>query len=184
MPDTEALKIHEAQEHAEEVHLDRRLGPVSLTMAILAVTVAAISLLAHRAHNEVLLSQMRANFQKAELVGKRTQRHADEVLIELVGIVNPQNTSPATVLKERFSREMDRYAIEEEQVEAEERRLELEGDRARRKANRFDMGELFCEMALVLSSITLLTRQRTFWFAGIAAGVAGVAVAVSAFWVG
>lgn len=181
MPEKEGFNIHEAHEHAELVHSDRTLAPVSLTMAILAVSVAAISLLGHRAHNEVLLSQMRANFQKAELVGKATQQHADTVLIELIGVLAPQSTSKSAALKEKFSSEVRRYANEQDEVRAEEHRLEFESEAARRKANRFDIGELFCEMALVLSSITLLTRQRTFWYGGIAAGAVGLIVAVSAF---
>lgn len=184
MPEKEAFNIHEAHEHAEVVHSERKLAPISVTMAILAVLVAAISLLGHRAHNEVLLAQMRANFQKAELVGKSTQRHADEVLIELIDALDPPNTSQSTTLKENVKREQERYASQEEEVAAEERRLELESEHSRRKANRFDLGELFCEMALVLSSITLLTRQRIFWFAGIGAGTLGAILAVSAFWVG
>ena len=89
-------------------------------MAILAVSVAAISLLGHCAHNEVLLSQMRANFQKAELVGKTTQQHADAILIELIGVMNPQKTSELTALNEQLSREMTRYANKEEQTQPRE----------------------------------------------------------------
>ena len=183
MDERDALKIHEAHEHAEMAHADTTLAPVSLTMAILAVSVAAVSLMGHRAHNEVLLSQLRANFQKAELVEKGTQQHADKILIDLLAAVNLQNPSQVTALKEKFGREMEHYAIEQEHVRTEERRLESEGERARRKANRFDVGELFCEMALVLCSITLLTRQRTFWFAGIVAGGVGLVISVTAFWV-
>lgn len=181
MPESDALKIHEARERAELVHVEKGLAPVSLTMAILAVLTAAISLLGHRAHTEVLLSQTRANFQKAELVGKATQQHADAVLLEMLGVLSPQNNAQAVLLKEKFSREMERYARDQELAGAEERRLENESDAARRKANRLDLGELFCEMALVLCSITLLTRQRPFWFGGIAAGALGLIVSLSAF---
>ena len=41
---------HELQERAEAGHHDSSLAPVSLAMAILAVCVAAVSLLGHRAH--------------------------------------------------------------------------------------------------------------------------------------
>lgn len=181
MSEKDALKIHEAQEYAELAHVEKALAPVSLTMAILAVLTAAISLLGHRAHTEVLLSQTRANFQKAELVGKATQQHADAVLIEMLGVLAPQNTAPAVLLKEKFNREMERYAHDQEQAAAEERRLERESELARRKANRFDVGELLCEMALVLCSITLLTRQRPYWFGGIVAGALGLIVSLSAF---
>jgi uncharacterized protein DUF4337 len=181
MPESDALKIHESRERAELAHVEKALAPVTLSMAILAVLIAANSLLGHRAHTEVLLSQTRANFQKAELVGKATQQHADAVLIEMLGVLNPQNTAQAAALKEKFTREMERYVRDQEQAGAEERRLENESGFARRKANRFDVGGLFCEMALVLCSITLLTRQRGFWFGGIVAGALGVVISATAF---
>ncbi len=61
-------------------------------MAILAVSAAAISMLGHRAYDEELVAQTRANVQKAELVGKDSQQHADAVLMELLAVLNSQNT--------------------------------------------------------------------------------------------
>lgn len=181
MSERENLKIHEAREKAELAHENRSLGPVSLTMAVLAVLAAGISTLGHRAHNEVLLSQTRANFQKAELVGKETQRHADAVLLEFVAAISAENAA-STALRNELSQEMKLYGNERDLVTAAERDLEIEREQAKLKANRLDMGELLCEMALVLASITLLTRQRTYWFAGILAGVAGLVIAISGFW--
>lgn len=181
MSETDSLKIHEAHENAELVHAEKALAPVSMTMAILAVLTAAISLLGHRAHTEVLLAQTRANFQKAELVGTATQEHADAVLLEMLAVLKPQDSTESAALKEKFNREMERYGRDEKIAGDEERRLESESQFARRKANRWDVGELFCEMALVLCSITLLTRQRAFWFGGIIAGALGVVISVSAF---
>jgi hypothetical protein len=180
MSEEDALKIHEAHEHAELAHADKTLAPVSLAMAILAVAVGALSMLGHRAHNGVLLAQTRANFQKTELVGNKTREHADVVLLDMLDVLAPANTARAVALKEEFKIEMKRYENQEGQDRAEERRLEVESQRAQRKANRFDLGELFCEMALVLSSITLLTRDRRFWFAGILAGGVGLVVALTA----
>ena len=54
-------EISELHEHAEEAHHDPGLAPVTITMAILAVLVAAVSLLGHRAHTEELLNQSRAS---------------------------------------------------------------------------------------------------------------------------
>lgn len=181
------LKIHEAHERAEIAHADKTMAPVSLTMAILAVLVAAISLMGHRAHAEVLLTQTRANFQQAKIVGTETQQHADAAMIEvmeLIGLLGAQNTPQATTIKERFSREMDRYSSDLDQVRADMQKLETQSDRARRKANRLDVAELLCQMALVLSSITLLTRRRSFWVASIGGGILGLLVLASAFLIG
>jgi hypothetical protein len=180
MSEQDALKIHEAHEHAELAHADKRLAPVSLTIAILAVALGALSMLGHRAHNEVLLAQTRANFQKTELVGNKTREHADAVVLGMLDVLAPANTAQAVALKEKFKIEMKRYENQGEQERVEGRRLEVERQRAQRKANRFDLGELFCEMALVLGSITLLTRDRRFWVAGILAGVVSLLVALTA----
>jgi hypothetical protein len=181
MSEKDALKLHEAHEYAELAHIEKALAPVSLTMAILAVLVAAISLLGHRAHTEVLLAQTRANFQQAELVGKATQQHADEVLIDMLSALTPVNVEQAAALREKLNRQVEQYEKEQENVTIEEGRLERESQHARRKANRLDVAELFCELALVLCSITLLTRQRAYWFAGILAGGLGLVSSVSAF---
>jgi hypothetical protein len=181
MSATEDLKIHEAHERAELAHVEKALAPVSMTMAILAVLTAAISLLGHRAHTEVLLSQTRANFQKAELVGKATQQHADEVLMQMLRVVTPANAAEAIALREKLEREIGLYGRELTAVAGEEQRLEKESQHARGKANRLDVAELFCEMALVLCSITLLTRQRPYWFGGIVAGSLSLIISLTAF---
>ena len=180
MSEQDALKIHEAHEHAELAHADKTLAPVSLAMAIVAVALGALSMLGHRAHNEVLLAHTRANFWKAELVGNKTREHADAVLLRMLDVLAPGNTAQAVALKEEIKIEMKRYQNQEGQDTAEGRRLDVRSQRAQSKANRFDLGELFCELALVLSSITLLTRDRRFWFAGILAGVVGLVVASTA----
>jgi hypothetical protein len=53
-------EIRELHEGAEKTHRDPSLIPVTLSMAILAVVLAAISLLGHRAHTEALLLQNKA----------------------------------------------------------------------------------------------------------------------------
>ena len=46
-------------------------------------------------------------------------------------------------------------------------------------ADRFDLGEVFLEIALVISSLALLSGKRIFWFLGIASGLAGIGVAIT-----
>ena len=179
MSEEDTFKIHEAHERAELVHAHKTLAPVSLTMAILAVAIGTLSMLGHRAHNEVLLAQTRANFQKAELVGNNTREHADAVLLEMLNVLAPADASPAVALKEKLRTEMKGDESQEEQDKTEGQRLETERQGAQRGANRFDLSQLFCEFALVLSSITLLTEDRRFWFAGILMGVTGLFVALT-----
>lgn len=48
------------------------------------------------------------------------------------------------------------------------------------KAARLDYGELALQLAVVLCSLAILTKNRSFWFSGIACGVLGALIAVSA----
>jgi hypothetical protein len=48
------------------------------------------------------------------------------------------------------------------------------------KAARLDYGELALQFAVVLCSLAILTKNRSFWFVGIASGALGAVVAVSA----
>ena len=55
--------------------------------------------------------------------------------------------------------------------------LEEELHHETQHANRFDLGEVFLEIALVVTSITLLTGRRIYWMLGIAFAAAGIVVA-------
>ena len=56
-------ELHELEDHAEHGSHDPSLLPVTFTMAVLAVVLAATSLLGHRAHTEELLFQSKATDQ-------------------------------------------------------------------------------------------------------------------------
>jgi hypothetical protein len=51
----------------------------------------------------------------------------------------------------------------------------------RRRADRFDLGEVLLEAGLVICSITLLTRKRIFWLCGTLLGLLGIAAGVAGF---
>jgi hypothetical protein len=50
-----------------------------------------------------------------------------------------------------------------------------------KRADRFDLAEVFLEIGLVITSITLLSGRRIFWLLGIVLGVVGVVVAGTGF---
>jgi hypothetical protein len=48
-------------------------------------------------------------------------------------------------------------------------------------ALRFDLGEALLQISVVLSSITLFTRRRSFFIGGLTLGLGGLLVAASAY---
>jgi len=176
-------EIQEMHEHAEEAHRDPSLVPVTLSMAILAVVLAAITLLSHRAHTEELLLQSKATDQWAYFQAKNIRRHSYELFLDLLSVSNPKDAALAEKLKEKYSAEIKRYLEEQSDVQGEAQQLEKEVAIQRHKANRFDLGEVCLEVGIVLVSLTLLTRRRLFWLLGCLAGLAGMAIATSGLWI-
>jgi hypothetical protein len=191
----ELQELHEHAEHARE-HPD--MAPVTLTMAVLAVMVAAVSLLGHRTHteeiilkNEEVLLQDKATDQWAYYQAKNMRRHNNELFADLATIVSTKDAEGAAKLTEKYRAEADRYKDEQKELDTKARELENEGqltrhegDLTRRKADRFDLGEVFLEIALVVTSITLLSGRRIFWSLGLLMAALGVLAAASAWMVG
>jgi Domain of unknown function (DUF4337) len=172
-------ELQELHEHAEHARHDPSAAPVSLTMAILAVVVATVSLLGHRAHTEEVVLQNKVSDKWAEYQAKSIRRHGDEMFIDLTSVLSPKTGEDPGKTREKYAAEADRYRDEQKDLSAEARQLEAETGQERRRADRYDLGEVFLEIALVISSITLLSGRRSFWYAGICMGVIGLVVATT-----
>ena len=57
--------------------------------------------------------------------------------------------------------------------------LEEKVEQAEARANRFDLSEALLEIGLVITSVTLLTRSRIYWYLGIVFSLGGIASALS-----
>jgi hypothetical protein len=174
----ELQELHEHAEHARE-HPD--LAPITLTMAVLAVLVATVSLLGHRTHTEEIILQNKVTDQWAYYQAKNIRRHTDELFADLTTIVASKDADGAATLHEKYRAEADRYKDEQKELDAKARELEKDADLTRRKADRFDLGEVFLEIALVITSITLLSGRRMFWHFGLFIATAGILLAASAW---
>ena len=176
-------EIHELHENAEEAHRDPSLVPVTLSMAILAVVLAGISLLGHRAHTEALLLQSKVTDQWAYYQAKNIRRQTYELFLDLLSVTNPKDAVVAEKLGEKYSSEIKRYENEQDAIQFEAQQLEKEVETQQHKANWFDLGEVCLEVGIILTSLTLLTRRKLFWQLGGLAGLVGLAIAPSGFWV-
>ena len=173
-------ELHELQEHAEHAKHDPSLAPVSLTMAILAVLVAIVSLLGHRAATEAVLNQARASDQWAYYQAKNIRGHEDKLFASLTNVVTASSEA-VSKLREDYLKESERYTEEQKEIETKAHELEKDVAVEQKRADRFDLGEVFLEIALVITSITLLSGRRIFWHLGLLMGMIGIALAATGF---
>ena len=80
-------ELQELREHAEHGREHPDLAPVTLTMAVLAVMVAAVSLLGHRTHTEEIILQNKVTDQWAFYQAKNIRRHNDEMFADITSVI-------------------------------------------------------------------------------------------------
>ena len=171
--------IHELHEHAEHAHEDRSLMPATFSMAVLAVLVALVTLLGHRAHTEELLLQNKATDTWAEYQAKNIRQNTSILINQLLAVMSVKDATKANHTSEQLRQQSDKYAQDKDKLQAEARKLEAEVHVQQARANRFDLGEGLLEVGLVITSITLLTRRKGFWYFGLLMGIAGVIAAIA-----
>src|SRR5580693_2893645 len=137
-----ADELQELREQAEKAREDRSLAAVSLTMAVLAVFVAVVSLLGHRAHTEEVVLQALASDQWAYYQAKNIRQHEDELFVAM------NNAGTAADVREKYVQEAERYKKDKDEIQEKARDLEKEVAMERRRADRYDLAEVFLEIGL------------------------------------
>jgi hypothetical protein len=99
--------------------------------------------------------------------------------LDLLPLIEFKDKVQAGKVQEKYQAQVSRYTKEQAEIEEQAKDFEGESARAQRKADRFDLGEVFLEIALVISSLALLSRKRFYWFLGIISGVAGLGIAAT-----
>src|SRR5215831_1901915 len=174
-------ELHELHEHAEHAKHDPSLAPVSVTMAFLAVLVAVVSLLGHRASTEEVVLQAKATDQWSFYQAKNIRRHTDELFTDLTSVQATTDEAALAKLRDKYSSEANRYKDEQKEIEDKAHEMEAEVSVERNRADRFDLAEVFLEIGLVVTSITLLSGRRFFWMLGISLGIIGTVIAATGF---
>ncbi len=176
----EANEAHELQEHAEHGAHESAMRPIAFTMSVLAVLVAIASVLGHRAHTEAILDQNRATDQWNEYQAKKIRDYNTQLAGQMLSVVQLADKKGADKIAEDYSAHRDKWTdeLKEEQEKAET--LSNKVEQAEARGDRFDLSETLLEIGLVITSVTLLTKRKTYWYAGLAAAAAGIIAAASA----
>ncbi|MGO9338330.1 MAG: DUF4337 domain-containing protein [Terracidiphilus sp.] len=173
----EANEVSELKEQAEKGG-ESAMRPVAFFMSVIAVLVAVTTVLGHRAETRAVLKRAEASDVWNEYQAKKNRAYDTVLITDLLGVVTVADKDGAAKIAKGYASHQDKWAddLKEEQKEAQG----LEGDvkLAEDKAKFFDLAETLLEIGLVVSSVTLLTRSRIYWYLGIGASAVGVASVV------
>lgn len=174
----EANEAQELQEHAEHAEHEQTLRPVALTMTVLAVLVAVVTVLGHRTHTEAVLEQNKATDQWNFYQAKKIRSNDTALAADLLSVVMVADKDGAKKVAKSYADHQLKWADDLKQAQETAEALEAKVEKAEARADRFDLGEVLLEIGLVITSITLLTRRRAYWFAGLGFAAAGIVAAV------
>jgi len=176
----EAAEANELQEQHEKAR-EASLRPVSFTMSLFAVLVAVTTVLGHRTHTEAVLQQARATDQWNLYQAKKIRQYNTQLTIDLISSLHVSDPAAAARVTDTYKAHLEKWSKELRDEQDKATDLEREVRKSERHAARFDFAEALLEIALVITSITLLTRQRAYWYLGMVFGVVGISIAAWAF---
>jgi hypothetical protein len=172
------LEEAEHAKHAAHNPFDRK---VAMTMAIVAATLAITTLLSHREHNESTTMQVQAVDTWGRYQAKKNRGYLYEVEAEISDAQAAATTGPASEKFARVAAKLNEAAQKQKNgtkaIENEARSWEKGATESHHRSTYFDLGELGLELGLVLCSVSLLSKSRGFWYAGILTAAVGLGTA-------
>jgi hypothetical protein len=177
-----ALEAHEHAEHAEHAAHERDpfISRVSITVAVLAVLAATAGSLetveGSRAITEssaAVLAQDRATDAWNEYQADSLKRH----LFEIAG--EEGHDHEADIRQQR--KQQDAARAEAKAGEAERDKALAASARHEERHHWLTGAATMVEIGIALSTVAIITRRRTFWFAALGLGATGVALFALAY---
>jgi len=175
MAENEADELREHAEHGQEMR------PVAFTMSVLAVLVAITTVLGHRAHTEAVLNQNKATDRWNEYQAHKIRSNDTALAADLLSTVTLADKSTAEKIEKSYAGHEAKWDADLKELQEQAEGLEKKVERAEAHADRFDLGEALLEIGLVITSVTLLTKSRVYWYFGMAFAAAGIVSAISAY---
>ena len=160
---------------------EESLTSIALAISILAVLVAMVTVLGHRSHTEAVLMQARAGDQWNLYEAKKIRQDNLLVVMDQMALQPTVDAKASAAKRAEYKAHIAKWTEDLKQEQDQAQEYEAEVKRAERQAEHFDLGEALLQISVVLSSITLFTRRRSYFVGGLSLGVAGVVIAASAW---
>jgi hypothetical protein len=160
--------IHHAQEPFDKV--------VAGSMAIIAALLAVVSVLGTHFNTETLLTQQKASDQWAFYQAQKIRGYSAQISQDLLTQVKAPTESIG-----KYAKDTAKYAKQTADIQEHAKDFEKERDLAEDKAVRFHTGEVFLEVAIVLSSLAILTKRKPMYFGGVICAIFGVVYSATGF---
>lgn len=165
------------------------LNYLALSTVVLAVCATLSTFKAGGYSTRSVMSQTQASdqwayFQSKSIKGYLYEMSKEKLELESASraVKGERDTAAAYEKKiQEYGKKIAKYDGEKAQIQAEAKRFEKVRDDAQRHGQAFGIAVIFLQIAILLSSIAALLKQKLVWVLGMAVGVVGIVSFVNGF---
>ena len=167
----------EIQEHVHHAHnsFDKT---VAGTMAVVGALLALVSVAGQHYNTEELLLQERASDAWAQYQAKSIRRFISRTTSDTIAQLKDSASGAAMVKK--YDQAEKKYIKDGDEISHEAQSLENESKKNAGQTNRYHVSEVFLEVSIVFSSLSILLKRPLLFGAAVVSAIVGAILAVSA----
>ncbi len=158
------------------------LNYLALTTVILAVCATLSTFKGGGYSTRAVLAQSQASdqwafYQAKSIKGYLYELQRDKLALEVRSLaprLSPSLTADYDKRIEYYTQKFKTYDTEKKGIEKDARTLEHTRDEAQKHTQAFGMAVIFLQIAILLSSIAALVKQKFVWLIGLVTGVIGI----------
>jgi hypothetical protein len=162
---------------------------VAITTAIYAVMLAIAALGGNNAMKDMLLAQQQSSDQWAFYQAKVIREHEYRIqqkrleveLAERGAGMAPEARQQYEALLAEFTTETKRYNTEKKDIEKDAKKLEHERDVNRNRDPYFDFAEVLLQIAIVMSSVSILSSSRLMYGLSLILALSGTFLMINGY---
>lgn len=167
----------ELEVHTEAEGSDPFGKKIGILASVIAVFLAVVTIVSHRAHTDAVLMKSEANDKWSYYQSKRIKFHSLELGEDLVNVLGAKSDAAQKML-EKYGADKKKYAHDSDVAQEDARKQDEEAAHVEAKALRYDFGEGLLEIGLVLTSLYFISRSKLFPVMGALGAALGVGIAV------
>jgi hypothetical protein len=181
-----AMDAHEHAERAEHASeaKDPFVTQVSITIAILAVLAAIVGSLETVESSTAITASSRSVLYQDQATDTWNEYQSDSLKKHLYGVAadqgGPQTARYKKAAADATARQAD-VQLKAKALEAKREQLTVVSEAAEKRHHWLTAASALLEIAIGISSVSIITRQRLFWFGALGLGTGGLALFVVAF---
>jgi hypothetical protein len=150
---------------------------VALTIAVMAIIASVVSNHGDNAKTDAILKTNQATDQWGYFQAKSLKQHMDE----LTAMVLQAQPGVDAAKLEKLHQSAAQYDSDKAEIKTKAEELGKESATLQAINDRCDEASLILQIAIILTSIAILSRWKPLWFTGMALGAVGAAIGVTSF---